>query len=235
MPQRNQERLYRDRRQEESWEQQTDRQRDQRPYEDYGWNRGQSVLPQFRDRSIHLNQEEQVQISRQQNRGQVEDQVRRPKYPQGPFTGIGPKNYRRSDDRIKEEICERLTHHGQINARQIEIHVQDGEVTLEGQVDSRHMKRLAELTVENIRGIKDIHNRLKMREQQRSSEQGLPGGGTGRVDEVGRTGIYPASGPLPESNAEVQTPGTWGQGEQNQASQPTRRESEPRTGRSKKK
>ena len=29
----------------------------------------------------------------------------------------------------------------------------------------------------------------------------------GRKDEVGRSGIYPASGPYPEGNAEVITPG----------------------------
>jgi len=34
--------------------------------------------------------------------------------------------------------------------------------------------------------------------------------GKGRRDEVGRSGIYPASGPLPEGDAEVISPGELG-------------------------
>jgi hypothetical protein len=34
--------------------------------------------------------------------------------------------------------------------------------------------------------------------------------GKGRRDEVGRSGIYPASGPLPEHDAEVVSPGELG-------------------------
>jgi uncharacterized membrane protein/CBS domain-containing protein len=48
-------------------------------------------------------------------------------------------------------------------------------------------------------------------------ESGQPGGGAGRVDRVGRTGIYPASGPLPEGDAEIRTPASWGQGERGAA------------------
>jgi hypothetical protein len=47
-------------------------------------------------------------------------------------------------------------------------------------------------------------------EQKR--ESGLPGGGQGRRDEVGRTGVYPASGPLPEGDAEYRGQMEWGQG-----------------------
>lgn len=44
-------------------------------------------------------------------------------------------------------------------------------------------------------------------------ESGLPGGGSGRRDEVGRSGVYPASGPLPEGNAEYRGQASWGQAE----------------------
>ncbi len=37
-------------------------------------------------------------------------------------------------------------------------------------------------------------------------ESGQPGGGQGRKDEVGRTGVYPGSGPYPPGEAEVRTP-----------------------------
>ena len=56
---------------------------------------------------------------------------------EGQFTGRGPRNYRRSDDRIEEDINERLTHHGMVDATDIEVSVQNGEVTMRGSVDSR--------------------------------------------------------------------------------------------------
>jgi hypothetical protein len=51
-------------------------------------------------------------------------------------------------------------------------------------------------------------------EEERKRESGLPGGGQGRIDEVGRSGVYPASGPLPPSpDAPVRGQASWGQGE----------------------
>ncbi|HSQ28956.1 MAG TPA: hypothetical protein VLN49_03850 [Gemmatimonadaceae bacterium] len=45
-------------------------------------------------------------------------------------------------------------------------------------------------------------------------ESGQPGGGAGRRDEVGPTGVYPMSGGIPEGHhLEVRTPASWGQGE----------------------
>lgn len=85
-----------------------------------------------------------------------------PSAPRGPHTGRGPKGYRRSDDRVKEEVCERLTHHGHLDATNIRVSVLDGEVTLEGTVSSRQEKRLAEDTVEHLSGVKDIHNHLRI-------------------------------------------------------------------------
>ncbi len=49
-------------------------------------------------------------------------------------------------------------------------------------------------------------------------ESGMPGGGQGRVDEVGGSGVYPASGPLPESGkATYHGQASWGQGERGAA------------------
>lgn len=41
-------------------------------------------------------------------------------------------------------------------------------------------------------------------EDEGRRDSGLPGGGKGRRDEVGHTGVYPASGPLPPGDAPVQ-------------------------------
>ncbi len=38
-------------------------------------------------------------------------------------------------------------------------------------------------------------------------DRGVPGEGKGRRDEVGRSGIYPASGPAPSGDAPILTPG----------------------------
>lgn len=44
-------------------------------------------------------------------------------------------------------------------------------------------------------------------------ESGAPGGGEGRRDEVGPTGVYPMSGGIPEGkHLEIRTPASWGQG-----------------------
>ncbi len=45
-------------------------------------------------------------------------------------------------------------------------------------------------------------------------ESGQPGGGAGRRDEVGPTGVYPMSGGLPPGkHPEIRTPAEWGQGD----------------------
>jgi osmotically-inducible protein OsmY len=80
----------------------------------------------------------------------------------GIHTGEGPQDYQRSDERIQEDANERLTRHGQLDAGNIQVKTENGEVTLEGTVDSRRDKRMAEDALETIRGVKDIHNRLRV-------------------------------------------------------------------------
>ena len=49
-------------------------------------------------------------------------------------------------------------------------------------------------------------------------ESGQPGGGQGRRDEVGGSGVHPMSaGVDPNRNAELRTPAAWGQGERGAA------------------
>jgi osmotically-inducible protein OsmY len=79
----------------------------------------------------------------------------------GPYTGRGPRGYQRSDERIREDICDRLTRHGRIDATDIQIQVRNGEVTLDGAVDSREAKRLAEDVAESVDGVRDVVNHLK--------------------------------------------------------------------------
>lgn len=80
----------------------------------------------------------------------------------GGFAGRGPKGYRRSDERIQEEVCERLTRHPGIDASDVEVRVQGGEVTLSGTVDSRRTKRMVEDVVDQCGGVVDVVNQLRI-------------------------------------------------------------------------
>jgi osmotically-inducible protein OsmY len=61
-------------------------------------------------------------------------------------------------------VSERLERHGHIDASDIEVTVENGEVTLQGTVDSRRSKRLAEDVAESVYGVKDVHNQLRIQE-----------------------------------------------------------------------
>jgi hypothetical protein len=81
----------------------------------------------------------------------------------GRHAGIGPKGWRRSDDSVREDVCEALAYHPSLDATDIEVTVKDGEVTLEGTVRDRPSKHLAETICERCRGVHDVHNRLTIR------------------------------------------------------------------------
>ncbi|MFN7945122.1 MAG: BON domain-containing protein [Blastocatellia bacterium] len=80
----------------------------------------------------------------------------------GPYAGRGPQGYQRSDARIAEEINERLTQHGRIDARQIQVSVASGIVTLSGAVSSRAEKHMAEDVAESCAGVSEVQNRIRV-------------------------------------------------------------------------
>ena len=94
----------------------------------------------------------------------------------GRFSGRGPANYQRSDDRIREDVNDRLTDHPDIDATFIEVTVRNCEVTLAGTVDSRHAKRLAEDVAESVSGVKEVQNQIRVQQQE-------TGGGFGTTTE----------------------------------------------------
>lgn len=144
---------------------------------------------------------------------------------QGQHYGRGPKNYQRSDDRIREEVSEHLTYHHDIDATDIEVQVQGGEVTLTGTVQDRRQKRLAEDIAEDIRGVRDVHNHIRV--QSGMSGNGMQGGmqgstmvvapaHTGEVQRDDQGGLSGGSGVTPMSTTQMSggdstnmtTPGT---------------------------
>lgn len=84
----------------------------------------------------------------------------------GPYTGIGPKGYDSAGGPAGQEVVSRLTQHGQIDASNIEITILDGEVLLEGTVDSDETKRLTEEATESIPNVNSVQNLLKVQTSQ---------------------------------------------------------------------
>jgi hypothetical protein len=75
--------------------------------------------------------------------------------------GLGPQGYKRSDDRISDEVHERLTDDAWLDASHISVAVLAGEVTLSGTVESREAKHRAERIVEDISGVVHVQNNLR--------------------------------------------------------------------------
>lgn len=85
------------------------------------------------------------------------------------FSGKGPKGYVRSDERIKEDVSDRLSDEDSLDASDITVEVSGGEVTLSGYVDSRLAKRMAEDCAEQCAGVRHIQNNLRVRSSIDSS------------------------------------------------------------------
>jgi osmotically-inducible protein OsmY len=85
--------------------------------------------------------------------------------------GKGPKGYTRSDDRIKEDICERLSDDPLIDASDVSIEAKQGIVTLTGSVDSRQLKHRIEDMIECCSGVKDVENRLTVKSGTQSASR----------------------------------------------------------------
>jgi hypothetical protein len=86
--------------------------------------------------------------------------------------GKGPKNFQRTDERIREAVSEALEIHDDIDATHIEVLVKNAEVILSGNVDTRDAKRLAEDVAASVSGVRDVQNQIKVdneRERGKSS------------------------------------------------------------------
>ena len=78
------------------------------------------------------------------------------------YSGRGPKDYQRSDERVREEISDCMTEDPLLDASDITITVRHGEVTLSGTVFDRDQKRRAEDLAERVSGVKDVSNQLRV-------------------------------------------------------------------------
>jgi osmotically-inducible protein OsmY len=106
------------------------------------------------------------------------------------FAGRGPKGYQRSDDRVKEQLSDRLMDDDDIDASEISIEVKNGEVTLTGTVGSREEKRAAEEIAEQSPGVREVQNLLRVSQGTSSGQFGQ----SGRSGQSGSTSGMSASG-----------------------------------------
>jgi osmotically-inducible protein OsmY len=90
----------------------------------------------------------------------------------GLHRGRGPKGYQRSDARILEDVNDRLTEDPHIDASEIDVRVENREVTLSGTVNSRFEKRHAEDIAESVSGVTHVQNNLRI---QQAADAGIAG------------------------------------------------------------
>src|SRR4030095_12930336 len=120
--------------------------------------------------------------------------------------GRGPKGYRRSDERIKEDVNDRLSDDYYLDASDVEVNVTNTEVTLTGTVTSREDKRRAEDLAESVSGVTNVENRLRVKQgrygdySSTSSGASMGSGTTGVTGTPGTTTSSAAAGGGKTSN-----------------------------------
>jgi osmotically-inducible protein OsmY len=82
----------------------------------------------------------------------------------------GPKGYKRSDERIKEDISERLSQEVDLDIVEVMVEVTDGTVTLQGTVPERWMKHRMEDIADESWGVKDVENRIRVSQGGESNQ-----------------------------------------------------------------
>ncbi|HSZ53765.1 MAG TPA: BON domain-containing protein [Caulobacteraceae bacterium] len=93
----------------------------------------------------------------------AEHRRRQDRMREGEHRGRGPSGYRRSDERIREDLNDRLCDDSWLDASNIEVHVREGEVTLNGMVHDRHDKHHAEDLAEHVSGVRHVQNNLRLK------------------------------------------------------------------------
>jgi BON domain len=77
----------------------------------------------------------------------------------------GPKGYQRCDERLREDISERLMQAHYIDSSEVTVAVSGAKVVLEGTVPQRRMKHAIEDLADACPGVLDIDNRIRVRRE----------------------------------------------------------------------
>jgi len=112
--------------------------------------------------------------------------------------GRGPKDWSRGDRQLYEEVCERLLRDRLIDARGIEVEVEDGVVNLRGEARGAADPQLVERLVRETPGVKGVRLDLHVREGARPS-QPPPADEDDRVDKSALSApLVPRRAPPPD-------------------------------------
>ena len=117
-----------------------------------GWNAEPDEMRWGRQQGLYGSSEYGGYINSQRSQSDYQSHV-----------GKGPKNWQRSDERIREEVNEALARHPEIDASEIEVKVQGGEVILTGTVTDRRAKRQAEDVAERVFGASEVQNQIRVK------------------------------------------------------------------------
>jgi hypothetical protein len=110
-----------------------------------------------------------------------------------------PKGYKRSDARLHEDICERLSRSG-LDVSEVSVSVSDGQVTLEGAVAERYVKHAIEDIADDCMGVEGVDNRIRVQ------RPGSPAGASTAGSSSPLSGQAPA--PSAEGSGEAGASGT---------------------------
>jgi hypothetical protein len=128
-------------------------------------------------RSLEDEYSDESAVSYEQ-RGASQDYGRYvPAYRNRPFAR-GPKGYQRSDERLKEDISERLMEAHHIDSSEVTVDVRGAKVILEGVVPDRRMKHAIEDLVDACPGVQDIENRVRVASSNYQGATGTSQGGS---------------------------------------------------------
>jgi hypothetical protein len=90
----------------------------------------------------------------------TDDESKRPRFNSG--HGEQSEGTARSDSDVEKDVRERLEAHPDIDAQQISLTVENGEVTLAGRVSDAKARSAVEEEARGVAGVQNVHNRLEI-------------------------------------------------------------------------
>jgi osmotically-inducible protein OsmY len=105
----------------------------------------------------------------------------------GGYRGREPRGYKRSDERIREDLNDRLTDAPYLDASDIDVSVNNCEVTLSGTVENRLAKRRAEDIAESVSGVTNVQNSLRVSQQDATANKRTSTTTNAATTEAGRS------------------------------------------------
>lgn len=131
------------------------------PYAERDWRGREDYEQRARGGVVGMNEAlQRVSDGGADDVGRDEADMRR--FQAGEHRGRGPKNYTRSDERIREDVSDQLSDDSWLDASDVEVTVKSCEVTLAGLVRSREDKRRAEDIAERVSGVRHVQNNLRV-------------------------------------------------------------------------